>query len=85
MRQYVEGDPIRTRADDRGHPQSFSWHGRLHQVETVEDIREPCLDWWSAGGEIHRVYYVVTTHRGMICEIYHDRSTDDWRISRIYD
>lgn len=85
MRQYIKGDPIRVQTDDESRPAAFSWHGKLHHVETVEDINEPRLDWWSAAGEIHRVYYVLTTHRGLICEVYRDLMTDSWSIARVYD
>ena len=85
MRQFPEGDPIRVRIGDNGHPLAFTWRGQPHRVATVEDVREPRLDWWSATGEIHRVYYLVTTDRGLICEIYRDVAADAWYLARVFD
>lgn len=85
MRQYVKGDPIRVQADDQGRPLAFSWHGHVHRVATIEDLHEPRLQWWSAGGEVHRRYYLVTTHRGLICEVFYDLTADEWSISRMFD
>jgi hypothetical protein len=85
MRQYPDGDPIRVHTDSDGEPMTFIWHGETHCIETVEDIREPQLDWWSPTGEIHRVYYLVTTNRHLICELYRDVPAAAWYISRVYD
>jgi hypothetical protein len=72
-------------ADGAGQPVAFSWHGHVHRVTSIEDIREPRLEWWSAGGEVHRLYYLIVTHRGLICEISRDVTTDTWSVSRSYD
>jgi len=85
MRQYPNGDPIRVRADGDGTPVVFTWRGQPHRVDTVEDVREPRLDWWAPTGEIHRVYYLVTTNRGLICEIYRDVPTGAWYVARVFD
>ena len=52
---------------------------------SIEDVREPQIDWWSATGEIHRLYYLVTTNRGLIAEIYRDLVDDGWFVSRTLD
>jgi hypothetical protein len=85
MRQYPEGDPIRVRADTDGQPLVFIWHGQTHRVDSIEDVREPQLDWWSATGEIHRMYFLVTTNRGLICELYRDATADEWYVARVFD
>jgi hypothetical protein len=85
MRQYADGEPIRVRVDAEAKPRAFAWRGRVHRVDTVEDIREPQLEWWSASGEIHRLYYLLTTNRALICEIYEDRHTGAWFLSRTFD
>jgi hypothetical protein len=85
MRQYASGEELRAQADRHGLPTAFVWHGRPHRVVTVEEVREPRLDWWAPTGEVHRTYYVVTTDRGLICEIFRDETTATWHLSRLYD
>ena len=85
MRQYSPGSPIRVQADDAGAPTSFIWQGQRHLVNAIEDIREPHLGWWQAGGEVHRIYYLVTTTRGLITEIYRDCLADAWYVARVWD
>jgi len=85
MRQYPAGESIRARADHAGRPIAFVFQGHPHRVESVEEAREPRLDWWSPTGEIHRTYYLVSTDRGMICEIYRDMLTGDWFLARVFD
>lgn len=85
VRQYPAGEAIRVRADGAGRPLAFVWNGRPHRVQSVEEVREPRLDWWSSAGEVHRVYYLVTTDRGPICEIFHDVPSGRWFVARVYD
>jgi hypothetical protein len=85
MRQYVHGDPIRAQADGRGRPVAFRWQGQVHRIASIEDVREPRLEWWSAAGEVHRRYYLVATHRGLICEIYQDMAGSGWYVGRVFD
>jgi hypothetical protein len=85
VRIYADGSPIRVTTDGSGRPVAFAWLGRTYRVETIEDVREPRLDWWSATGEIHRVYYLVTTDLGLIADIYLDRIANRWLLARLYD
>ncbi len=85
MRQYPDGVPIRVRVQGDGRPQAFVWAGETHRVESVEAVREPRLEWWTPEGEIHRRYYLVVTHRGLVCEIYHDLGADAWFVGRRLD
>lgn len=85
MRQHPTGDPIRVRADGEGRPLAFVWNGHPHRVETIEETREPRLDWWAPGGEIHRAYFIVTTDRGLIAEIFRDMPSDAWFVARLFD
>jgi hypothetical protein len=79
MRLWPQGDPIRVTADSDGRPLAFVWQGESHKVATIEDVREPKLVWWSVTGEVHRVYYLVSTNQGMICEIFRDEVGGDGR------
>lgn len=85
MRHHAEGQPVAATADAAGRPVTFVLGGRTHRVETVEDVREPRLEWWSPVGEVHRVYYLVTTDRGWICELYHDVAGGAWYLARVFD
>ena len=85
MRMFPDGAPLRVRTDGRNQPATFVWLGETHAIESLEDVREPRLDWWSTEGEIHRLYYLVVTQRGLICELYRDLIADRWLMSRIFD
>ncbi len=85
MRQHRDGDPIHVQATSDGRPTAFRWRGTALRIASIEDVREPALDWWSAAGEIRRRYFLVTTHQGVICEIYQDLATQTWFLARLYD
>ncbi|MCB0216249.1 MAG: hypothetical protein KDH92_06415 [Chloroflexi bacterium] len=85
MRLHPQGLPIRVRCDEGGRPLAFTHAGQTYQVSGVEDVREPHLDWWSPAGAAHRIYYLLTTQRGMICEIFEDRAGGGWFLARVYD
>jgi hypothetical protein len=91
MRLWQNGAPLKVLADVGGQPLSFIWDRDLHRVDSIEDVREPRLDWWAATGEIHRVYYLVITNQGLICEVYRaevggeGRAPGSWWMSRAWD
>ncbi len=85
MRIHAAPKGIEVRAGESGAPVLLSIDGHPHRVKTVEDVLEPCLDWWSPAGEAHRVYYLVTTDRGLICEVYRDVATGAWYLARTFD
>lgn len=85
MRIHLKPAPIEVRTDAEGRPAALTLGGHPHRVQTVEDVREPRLEWWSPAGEVHRVYYLVTTDRGLICEVYHDVRGGGWFLARTMD
>lgn len=85
VRQYPAGVAIRVRAQGDGRPILFVLDGQTHRVASVEDVREPRLDWWSPTGEVHRVYWLVVTDRGLVAEIYRDVATGAWFLGRRFD
>ena len=91
MRLWPDGAPLNVRADPSGQPLTFIWDRELHKVTSIEDVREARLDWWAATGEIHRVYYLVVTNQGLICEVYRDevggegREPGAWWMARVWD
>lgn len=90
-RLYSPGLPIRVAADDEGRPKALVWAGQTRRVVSIEDVREPSLDWWSVGGTVHRVYFIVFTQDGMLCEVYRDVEGGEavdaggWALSRVWD
>jgi hypothetical protein len=85
MRTFPAGEVIHVRVDEAGGPTFFTWAGHAHRILSIEDVREPRLDWWSVSGEVHRVYYLVLTEPGLICEIYHDVPHDAWYLAQVLD
>lgn len=86
MRLFANGSPIRVHIGEDGQPASFVWQGQRHLVLAVEDVREPRLGWWQQDGEVHRVYYLVTTTRSLIAELYRDCLQEDaWFVARVWD
>ena len=85
MRLFPHGEPIRVQPDADAAPKVFIWAGEVHRVTSIEDVREPKLEWWAPTGEVHRVYYLVVTHQGLICELYRDVAADTWHLARVYD
>lgn len=90
MRLFDPGLPIVVTADEEGRPM-FRWNGEPHHVESIEEVCEPKLDWWAVTGELHRVYFLVVTNQGLICEVYRDeaggegREPGSWWMARLYD
>lgn len=64
--------PVRVTVDQLGQPKAFTWQGETHLVKSIEEVREPKLEWWAATGEVHRTYFLLVTGDGMICEVYRD-------------
>ncbi|HQZ71980.1 MAG: DUF6504 family protein [Anaerolineae bacterium] len=85
MRLHNPGIPIRVQADPQGRPEAFTLRGRLHRVASLEEHREPRLDWWSPLGEAHRCYWLVATERDLICELCQDQADGSWRLVRELD
>jgi hypothetical protein len=64
--------PVRVVIDALGQPKAFTWEGATHRVASIEEMREPKLEWWAPTGEVHRTYFLLVTQDGMICEVYRD-------------
>ncbi|MCC6618797.1 MAG: hypothetical protein IT341_07125 [Chloroflexi bacterium] len=84
MRSYDPPLPIRARVAVDGAPHSFVLDGVTYVVETIEEVRAPCLDWWTAT-PAHRTYYLVTTNRGMVAELVRDEVAGTWGVARRLD
>jgi hypothetical protein len=91
VRHFDPGLPIRVTADEKGRPVTFLLNGHIHHTESIEDVREPKLDRRSVTGLLHRVYFVVVTNDGLMCEIFRDvvggqgREPGSWWMARLWD
>lgn len=84
MRSYDPPLPIRTRVAADGSPHSFVLDGVTYVVDTIEEVRAPDLDWWTAT-PAKRMYFLVTTNRGMVAELVRDEVAGTWGMARRYD
>ncbi len=84
MRSYDPPLPIRDRVAADGAPHSFVLDGVMYVVDTIEEVRAPNLDWWTAA-PANRTYYLVITNKGMVAEIVRDETTGTWGIARRLD
>ena len=71
-----------------GPPVSFTWQGRRHQIVRVRrtwfdygwgPLRPGWGRWWQRR---HRTYYVVETEEGAVYELYLDRGSGRWTLSK---
>lgn len=84
MRSYDPPLPIRARVAADGSPHAFVLDGVTLVVDTIEEVREPNLDWWTEA-PAHRTYYLVTTNRGMVAELVRDEVAGTWGMARRFD
>lgn len=80
-----EGERIDTRANERGHLDAFTWRGELHRIARVRQRWRVDSDWWTERGAVSREYYAVTTDSGLLCVLFCDVATREWRLARVYD
>lgn len=85
MTRLWEGEPITVESDAQGRPLRFSWQGRLHHIERIQQQWQVDVDWWDEGGRAWRLYLAVTTVQGVLCVIYQDLLEERWYLSKIYD
>jgi hypothetical protein len=84
-RLWSDGEPIRVETDSSGRPTRFEWRSRLYRLQRIQQHWQVDTDWWSEEGRIWRDYLTVTTGDGLLCVIYCDLLTGDWRMEKAYD
>jgi len=84
-RLWSTGEVVRVVANGQNHPQQFVWQGRAHGVEAIQQMWEVDTDWWSEEGRIWRADFALTTDRGLLCVLFHDRLHSEWRLAKVYD
>ncbi len=66
-----------------GKPISFVRHARRERVAQVYKRWRVDEDWWRQ--EIAREYFTIETYNGLLGDIFHDLTGDQWYLARIYD
>jgi hypothetical protein len=84
-RLWPQGEPILLVLDRWQRPLRFTWRGQMHQVGAVHQTWHIDTDWWSDEGRIYRHYYALTTTGGLLCVLFQDQLSGEWRLAKIYD
>jgi hypothetical protein len=70
-------------------PEGFVWRGASHHITSIGNRWQVRTRWWEGGQPgleaVWRVYYKVTTDRGVLCELYRDVLARGWFLARVYD
>jgi hypothetical protein len=66
-------------------PAGFVWRGVPHRITSIGNRWQVRTRWWEASKAVWRVYYRVTTDRGVVCELYWDELARGWFLARVYD
>lgn len=84
-RLWSAGELIRVVRDSHHQPLRFVWQGQTYHVEKIHQMWEVDTDWWNGQGRIWRDYFAVTTNNGLLCVLYFDKATSQWRLAKVYD
>jgi hypothetical protein len=84
-RLWAGGEPIRVESDSSGRPIYFTWQGRRHRIERIQQRWQVETDWWSDEGHIWRDCLAVTTADGLLCVLYQDLLNEGWYLVQAYD
>ena len=80
---WLAGQLIVVNMDALWTPLQFTWDEQLHQVEDILDRWRIDQGWWRE--RVWREYFRLTTHTGLLAEIFHDLTTQYWYLQRLYD
>jgi hypothetical protein len=80
---WPEGEPVEVEADSLWTPVRLTWQGTVHPVETITDRWRVDEEWWR--GRVWREYFTLITSTGLLMEIFHDLTADEWYVQRVYD
>jgi hypothetical protein len=78
----VTGTPIRVAMNGKA-PRRFDWQNRTHPVDTVLNQWRVDIEWWRV--RVWRDYYKLITETGLMVLIFHDRTSNQWYLQRLYD
>jgi hypothetical protein len=80
-RQYCPAPHVDVRTDERGRPVALTYLGTTFRGEARGEWRVR-TGWWQ-GEEIWRDCYLWEGDE-MLCEVYRDKRSGDWRLLRVY-
>lgn len=69
--------------DPEGRPLALMWRGRFLQVDGILDSWDWAGDW--VHGESERRYWLLSLTGGLLLEVFEERDTGLWHLSRIQD
>ena len=73
------------REDDETSPAGFDYQGQSHRIVDICNRWRIHTRWWELDRCVWREYLKATTDTGLLCLIYHELSSDEWYMARIYD
>ena len=74
---------IKVSANAGGMPLSLARNGKREKIVGIYDNWRLTDGWW--GRQIERHYFRVKTSKGLVCEIYHDVTSNHWYLSRVHN
>lgn len=77
------GQLIQVQTDALWTPLHFAWRGQAHPVQHIARRWRVDEAWWR--GRVWREYFKLTTTTGLLAVIYHDLTTGEWYLQRLYD
>lgn len=83
-RYWPEGLAIETWGDDAD-PQGFFWQGEPYHIAQVCNRWRIHTRWWEPTHIVWREYLKIATREGLLCLLFCDRLSGQWRLARIYD
>ena len=63
----------------------FEYQGHSHRIVNVCNCWRIHTRWWEPTRCVWREYLKVTTDTGLLCLIYHELTSGEWYLARIYD
>jgi hypothetical protein len=82
---WAAGQLITVRVDDQGLPIHFVWQEQTYHIEEIVQAWQLDTEWWRTEGRVWRDYVVAMTTDHLLCVIYHDALSEEWRLLRFYD
>ena len=82
-KQLERPQEIRVSTNIKGVPLTFTRNGQRERVAAIYEQWRVSDEWW--GNEVERDYFRIKTNKGLVYDIYRDRTANQWYLSKIYD
>ena len=76
-------EEIKVSINVKGVPLNLSRNGKRERINGIYDKWRVAGQW--LGTETENLYFRVKTSKGLVCDIYHDMTSNQWYLVRIYD